>query len=63
MIQHYHGEFEMPQDTDPKAEAQEENDQVEGGVQLNVTNMTAHVDVNNLGVNNLNQNLRVGQQV
>jgi hypothetical protein len=63
MIQHYHGEFEMPQDADQKAEAQEENGQVVGGVELNVTNMTARVDVNNLGVNNLNQNLRAGLQV
>lgn len=63
MIQHYHGEFEMPQDADPKAEVQEENGPVEGGVELNVTNMTARVDINNLGVNNLNQNLRVEQQV
>jgi len=63
MIQHYHGEFEMPKEADPKADAQAEDNQAQGGVELNATNMTAHVDVNNLGVNNLNQNLRVEQQI
>ena len=63
MIQHYHGEFEMPKDVEAKADAQVEVDQVQDGVELNTANMTAHVNVHNLGINNLNQNLRAEQQV